>query len=201
MERLTTNKDVSEMGMYELAHNGCYVKDGVARYRDFENDMDARDLARELAWMLADIELSSYDDKFDEEMLENLQYDITKEQIGLIALFYRNLWAMADLRERLKEYEDAEEQGLLLRLPYKVGDTVYCIYERYTKCSEYRQVFEEYSCQGCECLECDSHKELYVQSQKAYSLDWIVSNLKRFGKTVFLTQAEAEQKLKEMESD
>ena len=102
---------------------------------------------------------------------------------------------------KLTEYEELEEQGLLLRLPCKVGDTVYCIYERYTKCSEYGQVFEEYSCQGCECLECDSHKELYVQSQKAYSLDWIVSNLKRFGKTVFLMQAEAEQKLKEMESD
>ena len=100
--------------------------------------------------------------------------------------------------ERLAEYEDLEEQGLLLRLPCKVGEKVYCIYERYTKCSEYGQVFEEYSCQGCECLECDSHKELYVQSQKAYSLDWIVSNLKRFGKTVFLTKAEAEQKLKEI---
>ena len=102
------------------------------------------------------------------------------------------------LLEALGKYEDAEEQGLLLRLPCKVGDTVYCIYERYTKCSENEQEFDEYSCQGCECLECDSHKELYVQSQKAYSLDWIVSNLKRFGKTVFLTQAEAEAKLKEL---
>ena len=103
--------------------------------------------------------------------------------------------------EQYKNYKDLEEQGLLLRLPCKVGCTVYCIYERYTKCSENEQEFDEYSCQGCECLECDSHKELYVQSQKAYSLDWIVSNLKRFGKTVFLTQAEAEQKLKEMESN
>ena len=102
---------------------------------------------------------------------------------------------------KLAEYEDLEEQGLLLRLPCKVGDTVYCIYERYTKCSENEQEFDEYSCQGCECLECDSHKELYVQSQKAYSLDWIVSNLKRFGKTVFLTKEEAEKKLKEIESD
>ena len=203
MERLTTNKEKSKMGMYELAHNSCYCKDGVARYRDFENDIDARDLARELVWSLADIELSRDNECFDEEMLENLQYDITKEPIGLIALFYRNLWAMADLREKLKEYEDLEEQGLLLRLPCKVGDTVYCIYERYTKCSENEQEFDEYSCQGCECLECDSHKELYVQSQKAYSLDWIVSNLKRFGKTVFLTQEEAERKLKlkEMECD
>ena len=104
------------------------------------------------------------------------------------------------LLEALGKYEDAEEQGLLLRLPCKVGDTVYCIYERYTKCSENEQEFDEYSCQGCECLECDSHKELYVQSQKAYSLDWIVSNLKRFGKTIFLTQEEAEKKLKEMEN-
>ena len=103
--------------------------------------------------------------------------------------------------QKLAEYEDLEEQGLLLRLPCNVGDTVYCIYERYTKCSENEQEFDEYSCQGCECLECDSHKELYVQSQKAYSLDWIVSNLKRFGKTIFLTKEEAEQKLKEMESD
>ena len=99
---------------------------------------------------------------------------------------------------KLKDIEDLEEQGLLLRLPCKVRDTVYCIYERYTKCSENEQEFDEYSCQGCECLECDSHKELYVQSQKAYSLDWIVSNLERFGKTVFLTQAEAEAKLKEL---
>lgn len=102
---------------------------------------------------------------------------------------------------KLAVYEDAEENGLLLRLPCKVGDTVYCIYERYTKCSENEQEFDEYSCQGCECLECDSHKELYVQSQKAYSLDWIVLNLERFGKTVFITQAEAEQKLKEMTHD
>lgn len=110
------------------------------------------------------------------------------------------VWA-ADCIEKLGEYEDLDENGLLLRLPCKLGDTVWCIYEGYTKCSENEQEFDEYSCQGCECLKCDSRKERYVQSQKAYSLDWIVSNLNRFGKTVFLTQAEAEQKLKEMEGD
>ena len=41
--------------------------------------------------------------------------------IGLLALFYRNLWAMADLRTRLKSYEDAEEQGRSLQLPYPLG--------------------------------------------------------------------------------
>ena len=187
MERLTTNKDVSEMGMYELAHNACYIKDGVARYRDFETDIDARDLARELAWMLADIELSSYDDNFDEEMLENLQYDITKEPIGLIALFYRNLWAMADLRERLSEYEDLEEQGLLLRLPCPIGTTVY-------NTTWWDDVQEKVKVNG-KTFYRTVHK--YKVSKSTFSL----FDIKDFGKTVFLTQAEAEQKLKEMEND
>lgn len=100
-----------------------------------------------------------------------------------------------DVMKRLAEYEDAEEQGLLLRLPCKVGDTVYCIFSKRTKCTEHNQEFDEYNCLGCECLECDSRKEKYVQEMKAYRLDWIVDNLDRFGKTVFLTKEEAEQEL------
>ena len=108
MERLTTNKDVSEMGMFELAHNSCYYKDGVARYRDFENDIDARELTRQLLKDYADGDDAFVDnDDFDEEMIELLMYG-TSTMEGLIALLYRNLWAMADLRERLKEYEDLE---------------------------------------------------------------------------------------------
>ena len=34
--------------------------------------------------------------------------------------------------EKLGQYEDAEEQGLLLRLPCKVGDTVYIITQKQT---------------------------------------------------------------------
>ena len=33
------------------------------------------------------------------------------------------------LQKKLKEYEDAEEQGLLLRLPFRIGQKVYYIYE------------------------------------------------------------------------
>ena len=98
---------------------------------------------------------------------------------------------------KLKDYEDLEEQGRLLKLPCKLGDTVYCIFNRYTRCTFSNEKFDKYSCQGCE-YECDSKKENYVQDMKAYSLDWIVTNLKNFGKTVFLTKAEAEAKLKEL---
>ena len=34
---------------------------------------------------------------------------------------------VAELRERLKAYEDAEEQGLLLRLPFEIGIPIYKI--------------------------------------------------------------------------
>lgn len=98
--------------------------------------------------------------------------------------------------EKLGKYEDLEEQGRLVILPCKVGDTVYCIFNRYTRCTFSNEEFDEYNCQGCE-YECDSKKENYVQDMKAYSLDWIVTNLKNFGKTVFLTKSEAEAKLKE----
>ena len=98
---------------------------------------------------------------------------------------------------KLKEYEDLEEQGRLIKLPCKVGDTVYCIFSRYTKCTPNNEEFDEYNCQGCE-YECDSKKENYVQDMRAYSFDWIATNLKNFGKTVLLTKSEAEAKLKEL---
>ncbi len=115
MERLTTNKEVSEMSMIELAHNSCYAKDHKARYRDYDTDIDARELTIKFLDRFADIpnEFAS-DEDFDDFMLDSLQYGVDK-MLGLIALFYRNLWAMADLQERLKEYEDLEEQGLLLK--------------------------------------------------------------------------------------
>lgn len=105
--RLTTDKPTKEMGMYELAHNSCYIdKDGNTRYRDFETDVDARAFARGLLKKYADgDDAFTDDDNFDDEIMELLQYG-TRTIEGLIALFYRNLWAMSELRETLKQYED-----------------------------------------------------------------------------------------------
>lgn len=109
MERLTTNKDVSKMGMYELAHNSCYVEDGKARYRDYDLDVDARELTRELLRAHGEDDAFTCDEDFDEQMIDYLQYGPYSVE-GLIALFYRNIWAMADLYERLKYYEDLWQQ-------------------------------------------------------------------------------------------
>lgn len=125
MNRLTTNKKVNEMGMVELAHNSCYIKDGEARYRDYNLDEDARQLTIKLLDKFADIPNEfTCDDDFDEYMAACLQDGMDSIE-GLIALFYRNLWATAELYEKLKEYEDMEEQNKLLKLPCATGDTVY----------------------------------------------------------------------------
>lgn len=41
---------------------------------------------------------------------------------------------------KLAEYEDLEEQGMLLRLPCKVGDTVFPIF-KYTNCGEWNNKY------------------------------------------------------------
>ena len=87
--------------------------------------------------------------------------------------------------EKLAEYEDLEEQGLLLRLPCKVGTKVYAI----NRIIDYGEVGDKatYSYSIIE-------REFQIYMMMEYARF-------AFGKTVFLTQAEAEQKLKEMESD
>ena len=106
MKRLTSNKPASEMGMIELAHNSCYIKDGKARYRDYDIDIDARELTRQLLKdHAAGDDAFTCDEDFDEWMVDYLRDGMDSIE-GLIALFYRNLWAMSELRERLKDYED-----------------------------------------------------------------------------------------------
>lgn len=110
--RLTTNKKVADMGMFELAHNCCYIaQDGTGRYRDYDMDVDQRELVRELMKQLAQEDMPSNPISFDETMMDYLALNPCQDVSGLIALLYHNMWAMADLREKLKRYEDAEERG------------------------------------------------------------------------------------------
>lgn len=71
---------------------------------------------------------------------------------------------------KLAEYEDAEEQGLLIRLPCKVGDDVWTIM----------------------CGMTGKHPALFRQK-------FTLSMFSHFGTAVFLTKEEAEAALAEME--
>ena len=91
----------------------------------------------------------------------------------------------ANVLGRLAEYEDAEEQGLLLRLPCKVGDVIYEIHPLTGKITQ-RKIK---SIVVCNC------PDLTIMYKSGYDYSNVQDD---FGKTVFLTQAGAEAKLKEL---
>lgn len=103
--------------------------------------------------------------------------------------------------EKLADYEDLEEQGLLVRLPVKIGDDIYKIP---SKANYDLNVLNGYKANN------------RVYHQKVYSIvfsqrGWFVQCDKdsihvpnvicvdvEYGKTWFLTREEAEKKLEEM---
>lgn len=189
MKRLTTNKDVSEMSIMELAHNCCYVKEGNTRYRDYELDIDARKLTIKLLEYLGDSDAAfETDEDFDEWMVDYLQFGINSIE-GWIAVFYKNLWAMADLRERLKHYEDLEEEGKLLKLPCAVGDTVYRIN---------REAAEPVIPMRIIGVAVRNESELVVQTKDISDGGEHLYKDSSIGKSVFLTKEQAEAAWREM---
>ena len=80
-----------------------------------------------------------------------------------------------EVYRKLKEYEDLEEQGLLLKLPCKVGDTVYSIHKTLS----------------------GKYVAAEVIADKFFLMLSVAEN--RFGKTVFLTRQEAEAALEKMD--
>lgn len=109
-----------------------------------------------------------------------------------------NCSLMLDACKKLAEYEQLEEQGLLVRLPADKNAEIYLISSRWTICSKCGSRFDEYNCNGCE-YECDSKKEYYVCPTYLSSIN-VNTYVDRFGKTVFLTREEAEKKLEEMKN-
>ena len=96
-----------------------------------------------------------------EEDLENFKRDINTIE--------SYIW---EIVKELKQYRDAEEQGLLLRLPCKVGDTFW------------------------ELNTVNAIPTIYPRI--AHGLSHCIYVLERLGKTAFLTKEEAEQALAKM---
>lgn len=110
-----------------------------------------------------------------------------------------NCKTVENMIKKLATYEDLEEQGLLVRLPCKAGDTVwelclcddgnYKIFPMIVKTvSEYgalRQVKKDITIWN-----------IYAESDYTY----MYKSFADFGKTVFSTKEEAEKKLEEMEN-
>lgn len=94
--------------------------------------------------------------------------------------------------KKLADYEDLEEQGLLVRLPCKVGDMVYVKLSAYCKTKYAEAQVRDYthfiSCGFC----------VVVTSEK---FDKQSIPFSEFGKSIFLTREEAEKELEEIKNE
>ena len=105
---------------------------------------------------------------------------------------------LAEWLEELKSYKEAEEQGLLVRLPCKAGDDVYIIpsppiygLNIFYGCKNVNRVYHQH----IESITfAGSH--WYATGRNEYKEK--VLNDTAFGTTWFLTREEAEKKLEEM---
>lgn len=95
---------------------------------------------------------------------------------------------LAEWLEELKSYKDLEEQGLLVRLPCKVGDSLYCIVNGEVKKLKVHSF-------GVPAFGITDIEFKYVDGFK------ILRFIGKLGRTVFFTREEAEKKLEEMKND
>ena len=129
--RLTTDKPD---GNFEAALNLFYCKDGTTWVRgggpapDYP-DVKLNDWIRVLIAQHGDDKELADKDKWDDsslnDVLSDMVFDGTETIDGVLALLYQEAWAFSELNARLKEYEDAEDAGLLHILPMPIGETCY----------------------------------------------------------------------------
>lgn len=113
-----------------------------------------------------------------------------------------NYKQIAEYLEELKSYKDLEEQGLLVRLPCKVGDMVWDNDFGYPESYEIKAFSYGY---------CDSYVEpgIGIEDEIIFYYEnytHLISitgafPMSEIGKTVFLTREEAKKKLEEMKND
>lgn len=117
-----------------------------------------------------------YEKACDIKYLETTMNNSTKE--------YWEHKQVAEYLRKFKDYEGLEEQGRLLKLPCKIGTEVYNI-------TWWDDVQEKVVVKGkTYCRTVRKHKV----TKSAF--DYF--DIDEFGKTVFLTKSEAEEKLKEL---
>lgn len=203
MERLTTDNPRDNI---ETALNLFYIKDGETWVRgggDAPGYPDVRlfDYARKLIRAHGAEELIEPDSE-DQELADQIAeclFDGVDTIEGLIATLYTAAWAFSALREKLKRYEDAENEKRFIYPPCKVGDTLYEI-----DLPEYGVIV----CKVRSVFYVSKHhadrEDLPVVSALSVAVEVIDGHgvgscyafeREDFGKTVFLTRQEAEAAL------
>ena len=102
---------------------------------------------------------------------------------------------VSDALDKLAHYEDLEEQGRLIELPCKVGDTVYSIVSGKIN----KSIVCNYLISKSQCF-LDIEYQIRDVFYNDGRLETIVTRLE-YGKYIFTSREDAEAKLKEMEKD
>lgn len=162
LRRLTMD---SPKGDYDRLMNYAYAKDNKVylSYAGGKHDVDLCEYVSDLA------KAKGYDFSpefiMEDGLLNNCDDDF--------AILYYCAVQAAELRERLKLYEDKLEEGKLIELPCKVGDTVYQV--------DVERIYES------------KVKNIIFDTDRGIAFD-----KNAIGKAVFLTREEAEKKLEEL---
>ena len=118
-----------------------------------------------------------------EELQEYRSICDSPEKLKLIdELYLERCEEINRLNAKLAEYKKLEEEGVLLRLPCKVGDKVYNLIPRLKKANNFQE------------NEVTTIK-VYSDSVYIFLKNGLAKDTKQIGKTVFLTKEEAEQAL------
>ena len=101
--------------------------------------------------------------------------------------------------EKLADYEDAEEQGRLIKLPCKVGDTVWDN-DFGRPCAYTITAFSFGECEEYICKPVTTKEVVFYYENSSGSITGSFAE-SEIGKSVFLNKSEAEAKLKELRGE
>lgn len=121
---------------------------------------------------------------------------IKQPQSEYIATVYdEQLRINNEVLDRLCELEDKIENGTLIELPCKVGDEIYHLSDKKISKETVKQI--KYIIDNGEIDLLNS----YIMTDDIYSKDYNFYRFSKFGKSIFLTKTEAENRLKELKSN
>lgn len=191
MERLTLEEAINheKMMAQRKRWNGKFTKVSLGNEeinKRFKADCikDAEEHEQFAEWLE---ELKSYKDIGTLKELKELKENGTFTGLELTKL--------AIMQKELKEYKDLEEQGLLVRFPCKIGDTVYRVN------AGAKQPIIPMTVSEIHFLCYKNERAVRFDAIGKEDMGESCYRLEDIGRIVFLAREEAEKKLEEMKED
>lgn len=127
-----------------------------------------------------------------DEAIKDFRYDAENNRADLDLEFAKKNEQVAKWLTKLKAYADLEEQGRLIKLPCKVGDTVYCIEDKRV----WNCIVEKISISRTNSATIEV--TFPIETPDIAAIEYEIDD---FGEYIFLTKSKAEAKLKELKGD